>query len=164
MFQIKISLFFIFIFLFSSSFALPKDRNEKIFIVADSSTFNYKTGVNVFEGHVKADQGSTHIIADKIITKSNTKHEIQEVIAIGETHLAQYSTLPKPDELMVKASSKIIRYYPMESNVIFENEVHVVQGENDFKGQKILYNMNEEIITVPPSTTGRAILIYNPDK
>jgi lipopolysaccharide export system protein LptA len=164
MYPIKISIFFICLFLGSSVFALSKDRGEKIFIVADSSTLNYKTGINMFEGHVKADQGSTHIIADKMITKSNVKHEIQEVIAFGITRLAEYSTLPSLDKLIIKASSKIIKYYPIESNVVFENEVHIVQGENDFKGQKILYNMNEEIITVPASVQSRAILVYNPNK
>lgn len=164
MFQIKMSLFFIFIFSCSLIFALPSDRNEKIFIVADSSVYNYKTGINIFEGHVKVDQGSTHLIADKLTTKSNSKHEIQEMIAYGEKKLAQYTTLPKQGELIVKASSKIIKYYPVEANVVFENDAHVVQGENYFQGQKILYNMNEEIITVPASVSGRAILVYNPDK
>jgi lipopolysaccharide export system protein LptA len=62
------------------SLALQTDKHEKVFIAADSTTYNYKTGVNIFEGHVKIDQGTTHITADKLITKTNEQHKIKEAL------------------------------------------------------------------------------------
>lgn len=147
-----------------SSNALPTDKHEKVFIVADSTTYNYKTGVNIFEGHVKVDQGTTHILADKLITKSNPQHKIKEATAFGMEHLAHYWTLQKINEPEIHARAKIIKFYPIESNVTLEQDVFVSQGENSFRGQLIHYNSNEQTIIVPATKNGRAVLVYNPDK
>lgn len=146
------------------SSALPTDKHEKVFIVADSTTYNYKTGMNIFEGHVKIDQGTTHITADKLITKSNPQHKIQEATAYGLEGLAHYWTLQKVNEPEVHARAKIIKFYPIESNVTLEQNVLVTQGENSFRGQLIHYNSNDQTIIVPATKNGRAVLVYNPDK
>jgi lipopolysaccharide export system protein LptA len=144
--------------------ALPDDNKEKVYIIADATTYNYKTGVNVFEGHVKVDQGTTHILADRLTTKTNNLHKIQEVTAYGVHKLAHYWTVPKVGEPEIHAHANIIKFYPIDSNVTLEQHVVVTQAENSFRGQLILYNMNDQTITVPASKDGRAVLIYNPDK
>lgn len=146
------------------AFALPEDKQAKIFIVADSTVYNYKTGINTFEGNVKVDQGTTHITADKLITKSNAHHKIQEVVAYGTKQPAHYWTLQKKDEVEIHAHAMIIKFYPIVSNVTLEQKVTIVQGENSFQGELILYNMQDQTITVPASQSGRAVLVYNPDK
>ena len=80
----KITLRGLLIYLLSFSllcFALQGDNKEKIHIQSDSTIYNYKTGVKIFEGNVKVDQGSTHITADRLVTKDNHQHQIQEAIA-----------------------------------------------------------------------------------
>lgn len=146
------------------SFALPEDTQKKLNIVSDTWTYNYKEGTSVFEGNVIVDQGTTHITADKLTTKNNAKHEIQEAIAYGKQHLVHYWTLPKIGDAELHAHAKIIRYYPIESHVTLEKEVVVTQKENSFRGDVIHYSMNDQNITVPPTKNGRAILIYNPDE
>jgi lipopolysaccharide transport protein LptA len=68
------------------------------------------------------------------------------------------------NEPEIHARARIIKYYPVESNVTLEQEVLVTQGENSFRGQLIHYNGNEQTITVPANKGGRAVLVYNPDK
>jgi lipopolysaccharide export system protein LptA len=145
-------------------FALPQDKKEKIFIVADSTVYNYKTRINVFTGHVKIDQGTTHITADKLITKSNAAHQIEEALAYGLETLAHYWTTPKTDEPEIHARAKIIKFYPIDSNIILEQQVLMTQADNSFQGQMILYNTITQTITVPASSQGRATLIYHPKK
>ncbi|MBX3709205.1 MAG: lipopolysaccharide transport periplasmic protein LptA [Gammaproteobacteria bacterium] len=169
MFQIhKINFItFILFFLYSyslSSFALDSDSLEKLNIVADSGTYNFKTGIDVYEGHVKIDQGTTHIAADKLITKKNNQHKIQEATAYGIQELAHFWTLPKQGEPEIHAQAKIIKFYPIESNVSLEHDVHVTQGKNSFQGELVHYNSHDQTIIVPSSTNGRAIIVYNPDK
>jgi lipopolysaccharide export system protein LptA len=161
---IKMCIFFTFLLVSISAFALTSDVKEKVHIIADSSVFNFKKGMNLFEGHVKADQGTTHITAEKMTTKNNDKHEIEEIIAYGDKETAHYWTIPKLNDLAMHAYAKIIKFYPNKSNVILQNKVMVKQGENNFRGELVLYNMKEETIIMPPSANGRAILIYNPDK
>ncbi len=144
--------------------ALESDSKEKLHIFAESGTYNYKTGVNVYEGNIKIDQGTTHLTADRLITKSNAQHKIQEAIAYGLQTLAHYWTLPKIGDPEVHAHAKIIKFYPLESNVTLEQDVHVTQGENSFQGELIHYNSNEQTITVPASKNGRAVIVYNPEK
>lgn len=148
----------------ASIYALPSDNKEKVYIIADTTNYNYKTGVTQYDGHVKVDQGTTHITADRLITKNNNAHKMQEATAYGLTELAHYWTQPKQNEPEVHAHASIIRFYPSESNVTLEREVLVTQGENSFQGQLIHYNSIDQTITVPASKNGRAILVYNPDK
>lgn len=144
--------------------ALPSDAQQKIHITADTTTYNFKTGVTVFTGHVLADQGSTHLSAEKLVTKSDNQHQIQEVIAYGQGKTqAHYTTLPHPNQAVLHAIGDVIHYFPVTANVRLQDHVTVQQGENSFQGELILYNMNEQTITVPPTPRGRAVLVYNQD-
>lgn len=147
-----------------SLFALPEDNKEKIYIVADSTNYNYKTGFTVYEGHVKVDQGTTHITADRLTTKMNAQHKINEAIAYGLHEPAHYWTLPKTEDPEIHANANIIKFYPTDSNVALEQNVIVTQGENSFQGQLILYNRNDQTVIVPASNKGRAVLVYNPER
>ncbi|HLB42999.1 MAG TPA: lipopolysaccharide transport periplasmic protein LptA [Gammaproteobacteria bacterium] len=162
LYAIKIHLL---LFIFSHhAFALQIDHPSVVHIIADSSIYNYKSGVNLFEGNVKIDQGTTHIRADKVVTKNNQQHKMQEAIAYGIKQLAHYWTLPKPNELEIHAKAKIIKFYPIESNVVLEKNVILTQGENSFHGELILYNKNDQTIIVPAANNSQAILVYNPSK
>lgn len=149
----------------TASFALSSDSQQKIHITANTTTYNFKTGETLFQGNVQADQGSTHLTADHLITKTNSSHQIEEIIAYGNaTTRAHYSTQPRTDQALMHAYGDIIQYYPLTANVTLQKHVTVAQGENSFQGELILYNMSEQTITVPPTPSGRAVLVYNPDK
>lgn len=146
-----------------SGLALPSDSRQALHIKADSSIYNYKTGYNLFEGNVVIDQGTTHITADKLITKSDLKHKISEAIAYGDQQLAHYWTLSKQSEPEIHAYARVIKFYPSQSNVTLEKQVKVTQGENSFNGELIHYNSNDQTITVPASNKGRSVIVYNPE-
>lgn len=151
-------------FLIADTQALQSDSLEKLHITADSTTYNFKTDTTLFSGHVIANQGSTHLTAEKVITKANAKHDIQEIIAYGHGKTqAHYSTLPRPNDQAMHAFGDIIQYYPLSANVTLHKHVTVLQGENSFQGELIHYNMNEQTITVPPSPKARAVIVYNQD-
>lgn len=146
-----------------NSYALEEDNKAKIFIVADQTLYNYKTGTTEFNGHVTVDQGSTHLIADKLITHANAQHKIQEAIAYGTHDPAHYWTTPKLGDKPVHATAMIIKFYPLDSNVTLEQNVIIKQGNNSFEGQLIHYNRSKETIVVPASKHARAVLVYHPE-
>lgn len=151
--------------LFSSHcLALPSDNRQVLHIYADSTNYNFKTGEKIFIGNVKVDQGSTHIQADKLITHNNPQHAINEVIATSNTGLAHYWTLTKSGQPEAHAYAKVIKFYPIQSNVTLEKSARVIQGENSFQGELIHYNSNDQTITVPRSSQAQAVIVYNPDK
>lgn len=144
--------------------ALSTDNELPMQIVADSSLINYKTGIYTYEGNVKVTQGSTVLTADRLITKSNTKHKIEEATAYGLNQLAEYSTIPKQGDKLLHAKAKIIRFLPPKSTIELENDVTVTQGENSFHGSFITYNIKDQIVTAPSSRIGRATIIIEPEQ
>lgn len=147
-----------------NSLALPSDKQEKIFIIANTWLYNYKTGVDIYEGNVKIDQGTTHIRADKLITKRNKHHKIKEATAYGMENAAKFWTTPKKDDPLIHATAKIIIFSPLLSNVTFKQNVVIQQKENTFHGELIHYNKNAQTITVPASEHARAVIVYNPNQ
>jgi lipopolysaccharide export system protein LptA len=148
----------------ASAHALSTDHLQPIHITADSSKYNYKTGVNEFTGNVKADQGTTHLTADRLLTKTDRSHKIHEIIAYGAKDRAHYWTTPKTTDPELHAQANIIKYYPMLSNITLEQVVLVQQGENSFQGELIHYNSINQTVTVPKLDKSRALIVYNPDK
>lgn len=168
MFQTRSILYQIYLIAFTciaalSAYGLPEDNKELMHIKADRTIYNYKKGLNYFEGNVVIDQGTTHVTADRLTTKSNDKHQIQEAIAYGVKELAHFWTVPTHGQQIVDAHAKIIKFYPLTSNATLQGNVFVTQGENNFQGQLIHYNMNEQTIIVPETKNGRAVIVYNPD-
>jgi len=152
----------ILMFLPFSSFAMPEDNQKIIHITASSTEFNYKSGVDVYEGNVIIDQGTTHVKADKLVTTKDQNHHIISAIAYGITHLAEYSTIPKEGDVVLHAKAKRITYYPQTATIILENDVQVTQGKNSFQGPHIIYNMKEQTVSAPASKNGRATIVIEP--
>ena len=96
-------------------------------ITADSGTFNQKTGIGTLEGHVKVDQGNTHLRANKVLIYQNKKHGINKLIAIGNP--AKYSAIPKGSNNPVFAQSKTIEYNPTTQQVTMKGKI-VIQQQN----------------------------------
>lgn len=144
--------------------ALPTDPQQAIHIVADSSVFDYKKRFNRYEGHVKIDQGSSHVVADRVETRSNAQHKMEEAIAYGTQKLAHYWTLPKEKDPEFHAHARIIHFFPLQSLVKLEGDVVVTQGENIFHGPIILYNTKDQIVTAPAMKNGHATIVIEPNQ
>ncbi len=144
--------------------ALPSDSKALMYITAASSEYNYKIRETRFEGQVKIDQGSTHLEADRVITKRNEQNKIQEALAFGLQQPAHYWTHPKAGEKILHAYAKLMKIYPLESRIVLEGDVRVNQGENHFQGQIIVYNVKLQTITVPPTKNSRATFVIESDQ
>ncbi len=144
--------------------ALPSDDQKPLKIEADSTTFDYSTGAHSYEGNVKIIQGSTTLTADRVVTKNNDKHKMEEAVAYGFKHLAEYSTLPKEGDKILHAKAKTIKFYPATQMVVLEGDVMVTQGENSVNGQIIIYNMKNQTVTAPANKSGRATVVIEPNQ
>jgi lipopolysaccharide export system protein LptA len=146
------------------AFALPNDNEQTMKIRADSTLFNYKSGSNIYEGHVIIHQGSTRLTADRVITRNGSNHKLEEATAYGLNKLAEYTTTPNIGDPLMHAQAKVIRFYPPRSTVMLENLVKVTQGENSFHGELIIYNMKDQTVTAPATKNGHATIIIEPNK
>ncbi len=158
----RLLLSFLLVLLTTTSFALPEDSKQLMHISSDSTQFDFKKGINIYEGNVVVNQGSTHLTADKVTTKNNDLHKIQEVIAFGGINPAIYTTIPNPGDELFTAKAHEIRFYPIKSLIFLEGDTSVTQGENSFQGPIMIYNTKDQIVTAPPSKNGRATMMIKP--
>ncbi len=144
--------------------SLPKESDKPFSIIANTSVFNYKTGIDIYEGDVKIDQGTTHLTADRLITKKNKQHKIILATALGIKKLAEYTTVPSAGDPLLYAKARIIKFYPITSIVILEKDVVVTQKGNSFHGPLIIYNIKDQVVTAPASKNGRATIVIEPEQ
>lgn len=144
--------------------ALPEDKAQTIHIDADSTTFNYKTKMSTYEGNVHVSQGSSNLLADYLTTKSNAEHKMEEAIAYGRKKPAEYWTIPHTGDKPLHAKANVIKFYPIKSLIYLEGNVVVSQGENNFHGPYIIYNIKDQLVTAPASKNGRASIVIQPDQ
>ncbi len=162
--QLLKTLFFIILFIPTSSAALPDDSNKAMQIHASSTLFDFKKGFNTYEGDVNVIQGTTHLTADRLTTQNNDKRKMEEAIAYGLKNPARYWTLPKDGDLEFHAQAKTITFYPLKSLVKLEGDVIVTQGDSSFHGPVILYNIKDQTVSSPASNKGRATIIIEPNQ
>ena len=161
MFRVFLSLIF---FVPAIAFSLPTDTDRPFRIVANTSVFNYKTGLDIYEGDVKIDQGTTHLTADRLVTQKNKQHKITLATAFGIKKLAEYRTVPALGDSLLYAKARIIQFYPINALVVLEKEVSVTQKENSFHGSLIIYNIKDQVVTAPGSKDGHSTIVIEPEQ
>ena len=135
----------------SAALGLNSDTNEKLFISAQTSSLNFKTGIHVYRGNVKATQGSTLLTGETVTTKTNSTSRLVELFVYAKPNveptpenLAHYQTIPKADEEPVDARAEIIYYYPKLKKVVLLGHANVIQGLNNYKGEKLTYYIKRQ--------------------
>jgi len=145
--------------------ALPTDAGQTMHITANSTSFNYKKGTGIYEGNVIVTQGKTRLEADRLITRNNLQHKIQQVLAYGLKQRAHYMTyLSETDTLQLNAEAEIIRFYPFRSLVVLEGNASVRHGEDLFEGPVAIYDMKNQTVNAPHSKNGRSKILIQPDR
>ncbi len=141
--------------------ALSSDQNLPARFVSDHVVFNHKTGITIFTGNVKMDQGTTHLTGDKVTSYSNDNGNVTKVVAVGK--LAHYNTLPDGQEKAVDAWAETIEYYPQEKTAILIGNGKVTQGANSFTGPHIVYNMEKQTVVSTPTTSNtQSVIVLQP--
>ena len=123
--------------------ALPEDRNQPIHLEASRGQLDQKTGVSVYEGNVVITQGSMRLAADTatIYIKDNN---FQRMDATGNPANLRYkSALDKPE---IQGTSKRVEYDVASAKVIMSGGVRVVQGQDVFTGDRLEYDLKEDVI------------------
>jgi lipopolysaccharide export system protein LptA len=152
---------FIFHLCLPSALALKEDKDQPIDISARHADFNEKTGLVVYRGRVRFKQGGLRIQADRIEvwTKDNKAVTIH---AYGlPVRLHQQSDINKSE---IVASAKRLDYRKTEDTLDLVGEVTLSQGRDEFKAERIHYNLKTERFsaTGDPEGDGRVHAVYHP--
>jgi lipopolysaccharide export system protein LptA len=145
--------------------ALSADKQQTAHLQADSATLNHKTGISVYRGNVVLTQGTTVITANILTAYSDRHNQLIHAIATGAaTKPASYSTLPDNSKLPFTATALTIDYHPPQGHVEFIGQAKALQGQDNFAGNELDYDMNNQIVVSPPSAGNRTTIIIQPDQ
>ena len=162
---IRLLIFFLCLLCVPIAFALDTDKDKLVFVEADATTLNHKTGINIYRGHVKLTQGTTVITGAIITTYANQRNQIEKAIAISDNNTsASYQTITDLQKPLFIAVGDTINYYPERVWVELIGNAKATQGEDSFAGPQINYDMKQKIVTTPISNKGRTKIIILPSE
>ncbi len=132
--------------------ALESDKDQPLYIEADSVELDDRSGISTYSGNVELNQGTIHMTADKVII-TQKEGDTDHVVAEGNPVTFQQKTSEKKG--VVKAQSKRAEY-DLNSDTIFLIEEAVVTQDGDvFKNDRITYNRSSEVVRAGASEQGK---------
>ena len=129
----------------SLAHAWPSDSSQPINIQADSAELDDKRGIAIYRGDVVITQGTLKITGDTVTITMNNDGDIDVFTSEGKP--AYYEQLPSPDKEIVQAYGLTIQYFANTDKIIIIDQAKVIQQGNTFRGEKIVYDTNLEIVT-----------------
>lgn len=123
----------------------PATKSDSpVTIVSNKAKVNNKTGNSVFIGDVEIIQGTSRLNADQVDITMTADKKIDIAIATGAPAVYRSKEPGKP-EVIAKADR--LEYHANSGKIFLIGNAVVTQGENVFKGPRIEYDMNTELVT-----------------
>lgn len=121
--------------------ALDSDRLQPLKIVADQAILSDKDGTATYTGNVVLTQGTLSIKANRLHIQTE-QGKVSQVSADGKP--AEFTQVPLPSQAPVTASALSIHYDVKEQILTLRRRAAIVQNENVFKGEEIVYEIRSQ--------------------
>ena len=131
--------------------ALSTDKDQPAVISADDVEFDFATGVRIYRGNVKLDQGSMKLRADKLVVEYKDD-VLQKATAFGNPAVFQQRPDDKPNDVIGKGLK--MELDEVNNIVILIDQASIDDGEKNAKGAMITYDMTNDKMKI----VGEAIL------
>ncbi|HFD92468.1 MAG TPA: lipopolysaccharide transport periplasmic protein LptA [Gammaproteobacteria bacterium] len=147
----------------AAAFALPSDREEPIYIEADSVEIDDARGISIYRGNVRYTQGTTELTADEATVYSKDR-KLRKLVAKGRP--AHYSTLPEGEQEKMAAEALTIIYLADQEVYEFHGQAHLWHEDNEFFGAFISYDAQNDRVNARKGERGedRVRVIIMPEK
>ncbi len=122
-------------------------------IAGDAAEFDEKQSISLYLGNVEVQQGSMRIQADEVLVHHKPNRQPQKIIAIGNPVRYRQRLDNDPDEVRARALRMEYEADPQEITLI--DQAELVQGEDRFASDRIVYNRTTERLTAGTSASGR---------
>lgn len=132
--------------------SLPEDREQPIHIESNRAERQERTGLTIYEGNVVITQGTIRLEADKVVVHSENNQAVR-LEATGNP--ARYQQILEHGDPPVHARSLLIDYRMKEDKLILSRDAQLEQEGSTITGERIEYDLLEEIIRAQGDLEGR---------
>lgn len=149
-------------------YALPDDQDQPIYITADSASINDATGITTYKGNVIIKQGSL-LIEGAHVDMYRGDEGVEKLITKGSP--AHFRQLPNKGDPYSDAWGKHMVYQVDDQKLTITKEAKVIQAQDTFTGEKIVYDLDKSIVDAFGSQSdgqdkskGRVNMVIQPKK
>ncbi len=147
----------------TTCFALPDDKLQILQLSADNADISQETRTGTYTHDVMLDQGSTHLRAERAITKVNEANKLIEAMAWGTPQTqAHFWTLTDAKKEPLHAYADTIRYFPEKHLIQLVGNASVTQGKDSFSAPEINFDVVQKHVTSAANNQGRTLIIIHP--
>lgn len=136
----------------TTAFALPTDSQQPIHIQADNADLDNNRGILVYRGNVIITQGSMKVMGHTVTITRNQNGDIDVMTSKGSP--AYYEQKPAVDDPVIKSYGSTIQYQVTNKKVILTGNAKVIQKNNVFTGDKIVYDTSRKLISASSKPIG----------
>ena len=140
--------------------ALPEDREQPIRLQADRASFDQREGLSTYEGNVEVSQGSMYLGADQATVHFDADGRFQRMEASGNP--ARFRYRPRRDRPPINGTGQRIEYDTASGQVVVSGSAHFVQGGDEFTGDRIVYDLNQDLVNASSEQGRRIEFIIQP--
>lgn len=134
-----------------SAMALSTDKNQPIHIESDSLMIDEPAGISTYQGNVRYRQGSISMVANELVVYGE-EGELQRLEAFGKP--VKYHQLLDSEDEELHAEALTIKYFADTGKVFLEGSAILTRGDNEFTGNKIVYDSIQEVVSAHKAETG----------
>lgn len=132
--------------------AMDSDRQQIATLQADDFVLEVASGVRTYRGNVVFRQGSLHLRCAELITRTDAQHELQQGKCVGAP--SQFTQRPQRAEAEVNGWARTITLDLARNVVTFEGDAKIAQVPHQIHGQRIIYDLQTEQVTVTSAQVG----------
>ncbi len=131
---------------------LGSDREQPIYIEADSVEIDEGSGSSLYQGEVILVQGSTRITADQVSVLQGEQRRQERVVAVGSP--VTFRQQEGPAARLVEGRALRIEYDASGDVLVMIGEAELLQGGDTFRSDRIVYDRRRELVRAGASVQG----------
>jgi len=145
----------------ANTFALPEDSEQPIHILSNAAEVYEDSGLVIYRGDVRLDQGSLKVRAD---TMTIEIHDEKVIRITAEGNQARYEQQLRADQSRVIAGAEKIVYHTQNEQIELIGGATLMQDENEFRGDRIRYDLRAGKIDASAPKDGSVEMTLKPSR
>lgn len=130
-------------------YAFNLDSDKPIRVESDNARLDDQEGTATYTGSVRVTQGEALLTADRVVLYRGGAQSLNRMVATGDP--ATYEQPETEQGPAVYAEGRTIIYRADEERITFESEAFIRQQGDTFRGNRIVYDVAERVVTASSS-------------